>query len=94
MHFLGTSVEVFPEKTSMQLSEQSEEDLPPLWVEPSDVLGAQMVWGEGEGLPSHLCSLCHLRVLTQSFLSGHAFLLLSPGTLRLQLPQLLTRPHG
>ena len=40
-------MEAFPEKANMQLSEQSEEDLLPLWVEPTDVLGARMVWGEG-----------------------------------------------
>lgn len=87
-------MEAFPEKTSMQPSEQCKEDLLPLWAEAPDVLGAQMVCGEGEGLPSYLCSFCPMWVLTQPFLNGYAFLLLSPGTLRFQLPQPLTRTHA
>lgn len=88
-------MEVFPEKTSMQLSKQSEENLLPLWVEPSDVLGAQMVWGEErKGLLFHLCSLSLVWVIAQPFPSGQAFLLLSPGNLRLQLPQSLMRTHA
>lgn len=40
----------FPEKTSRQLRElREEEDLLPLWVEPSDMLGAQMVWERRKG---------------------------------------------